>query len=273
MGRFLGAHVQVWRVRFELGSEDPSELGQRLAELARAVASAEAFGFQERLRSELLQLGARPGNGFSLPELLLDSEEVVEEGMGLWWLVIVLLLLGLGAGAFLVLRRGAKTVAHHVAPRISKALWQLESERWALAEKVLQAGAAPSMPSQWQGQWVSSHSETKVYDLTFGPGGRLEGLADAPSAKLQVSGAYDVTDGNVRWREVTLGRPSSVLEVYGQWEGLKIDGFFASFDVSTLPEQTGQGHFALSAKVAKAAKPTVSVTSLTSASPGHSDMV
>ena len=192
--------------------------------------------------------------------------------MGWWWLIIVLLLLGLVAGAFVALRKGFKGAAH-VAPRISKALWQLEAERWALAEKVLQAIEAPEMPRQWQGQWVSSYSETKVYDLTFGPGGRLEGLADAPSGKLQLSGAYDLTDGNVRWREVTVGRPSSVLEVYGQWQGLKIDGFFASFDVSTLPEQTGQGHFALSAKVAKGAKPPVSMASLTSASPSHSDMV
>ena len=46
---------QVWRVRFELGTEDVEELSGRLAALARAVASAEAFSFQERLRSELLQ--------------------------------------------------------------------------------------------------------------------------------------------------------------------------------------------------------------------------
>ena len=33
-----------------------------------------------------------------------------------------------------------------------------------------------------------------------------------------------------------------------------IDGFFTAFDVSTLPQQIGQGHFALSGRVGNGAK-------------------
>ena len=142
----------------------------------------------------------------------------------------------------------------------SKALWQLEEERWELAEKVLEVPATDiQVPQQWRAQWNSAASsvpEVRSYDLTFGPGGRLEGLSDGSNGAFRVDGAFDVEEGTIRWREVSLSYGTvapSVVECYGQWDPRsgRIDGFFSAFDVSTLPQQIGQGHFALTSRAAK----------------------
>ena len=115
-------------------------------------------------------------------ELTLDLESSNTESSGnAWW--VLLLIFGLLALALLVLvllrRRGFGATAGPAPVVVSKALWELEEERWELAEKVLDT-KPPVVPQQWTAQWSANDGapEKRFYDLTFGIGGKLEGIGE-----------------------------------------------------------------------------------------------
>lgn len=245
----------TWRAAFGVGEATAAADTARatLQALAERVAAARAAAFTAELENQLMDAGATPGSDFLVMELTLDLESSNTESSGnAWW--VLLLIFGLLALALLVLvllrrRRGfGVATAGPAGPVVvSKALWELEEERWELAEKVLDT-KPPVVPQQWTAQWSANDgaSETRFYDLTFGIGGKLEGIGEGRNGTCKVTGAFDVNDGSVRWREVARTGGPGVVECYGQWDGMRIDGFFTAFDVSTLPQQIGQGHFALS---------------------------
>ena len=255
----------TWRVAFavgELASEDFAASRTTLLTLAERVASSRASVFSAEVENELLNVGARPGQDFAVLALSMEIAEQVDESNTNGWLILVVIgvILGVAGITLFCLRKGCQEVRPAGPVMASKALWQLEEERWELAEKVLEVPATDiQVPQQWRAQWNSAASsvpEVRSYDLTFGPGGRLEGLSDGSNGAFRVDGAFDVEEGTIRWREVSLsygtGAPS-VVECYGQWDPRsgRIDGFFSAFDVSTLPQQIGQGHFALTSRAAK----------------------
>ena len=107
-----------------------------------------------------------------------------EESNNSWWvLILVLVLLALALLTLVCLRRNCQGDAFSSQPKMaSKALWELEEERWELAEKVLDTEPpAGSIPQQWRAQWnaaADETAETRFYDLSFGAGGRLEGIGE-----------------------------------------------------------------------------------------------
>ena len=130
--------------------------------------------------------GATPGGDFFVVELTLEessTESQASESGNAWWvLVLVFSLLAL-ALLVLVLRRRAPPQGPHLGSVVvSKELWELEEERWELAEKVLETKAPPVVPQQWKAQWSAASNdgppETRFYDLTFGIGGKLDGIGE-----------------------------------------------------------------------------------------------
>ena len=116
----------------------------------------------------------------TLEESSTESSES-ESGNAWWVLVLVFSLLAL-ALLVLVLRRRAPQLGHLGSVVVSKELWELEEERWELAEKVLETKAPPVVPQQWKAQWSAASNdgppETRFYDLTFGIGGKLDGIGE-----------------------------------------------------------------------------------------------
>lgn len=254
----------TWRAAFGVGEAAAAAGATRatLQALAERVAAARATTFTAELENQLMDAGATPGGDFFVVELTLEessTESQASESGNAWWvLVLVFSLLAL-ALLVLVLRRRAPPQGPHLGSVVvSKELWELEEERWELAEKVLETKAPPVVPQQWKAQWSAASNdgppETRFYDLTFGIGGKLDGIGEGRNGTFKVTGAFDVNDGSVRWREVARCGGPGVVECYGQWDGMRIDGFFTAFDVSTLPQQIGQGHFALSGRVGNGAK-------------------
>ena len=289
----------VWQAFFSLGVlADSGQIGSMhatLVALSERIASSTAIAFSEQLRSDLLARGARPGGNFVVTALVLDDLEnpfnTSDSAIGWWWLVIILVVLT--AVGFIVIALRRAFTEEPAAVIVSPALWELEMERWELAEKVLEAPEPPAMPKEWKAEgmkWVVSSEKPlaaktaaapggpRFYNLTFGAGGSLEGWGEGAEGAFQVNGAFDATDGNIRWRESQ--ESGGVVECYGQigeWDGIRIDGFFVAFDISTLPQQIGQGNFVLSTTGnAKGARLT-GTHSLTLASPelqkARSDMV
>lgn len=229
-----GVSTMVWRTSFSLASfpEGADAMRATLQSLRRRIETQTAITFSEQLRSDLLARGARPGRNFTVDSLVLEQEVLDENSVenasiGWWWLVIVLVVVGATAMILYALKHAFQPIPPPMI--VSNALWELETERWELAEKVIHSPEPPSVPNEWKAQWVASekaYGSSRFYDLTFGAGGRLEGLGEGPDGPFHVIGAFDTSDGNVRWRESQESGP--VVECYGQWDGTRIDGFFCN---------------------------------------------
>ena len=132
-------------------------------------------------------------------------------------------------------------------------IWKLESERWALAERVIRSPQF-SLASGWKGVWLWESDvgrDLRLYSLSFGAGGQFWGAGQSGRGNFTVNGgALDAAEGMLKWREK--GR-DFIVECAGHWDlqelkqPTRIEGVFSAYSVAALPKRIGQGRFTLTA--------------------------
>ncbi|CAE6971851.1 unnamed protein product [Symbiodinium sp. CCMP2456] len=277
--------ADTWNVSFSMefpGAREEELLGQ-LRDLLASVEANVASTFSDILRIQLEYMGAEPSG--HLPLLLgvdglgsvpdgpeaepAEPAEPAEAADSASIIVgIALAASAMGLMAYFFWRR--RTLMPTLFQQLPEAfryvwqkepsgvacdIWQLEAERWDLAESVLRAAPFPLAP-RWRGVWQwdadekGKKEEHRLYVLRFSPGGQFSGFGRGRSDFTVSGGAMDGAKGVLKWREQDLG--NCILECAGHWDRrvslpTRIDGTFAAYDVTALPKRIGQGCFTLTA--------------------------
>eukprot|EP00439_Symbiodinium_sp_Y106_P028137 s2700_g3.t1 len=267
--------ADTWNVSFsmEFPRAREEELLGQLRDLLASVEANVASRFSDVLRIQLENMGAEPSG--HLPLLLgveglgsvPDGQEAEPADSASIIVGIALALSAMGLMAYFFWRR--RTLMPTLFQQLPEAfryawqkesscvacdIWQLEAERWDLAESVLRAAPSPLTP-RWRGVWrwdagEEKKDESRFYVLRFSPGGQFSGFGRGRSDFTVSGGAVDAAKGMLKWREQDLN--NRILECAGHWDRrasppTRIDGTFSAYDVTALPKRIGQGCFTLTA--------------------------
>ncbi|CAE7608214.1 hypothetical protein AK812_SmicGene6017 [Symbiodinium microadriaticum] len=269
--------ADTWNVSFSMEyprAREEELLGQ-LRDLLASVEANVASTFSDLLRIQLEHMGAEPsghlplrlgvdGLGSVFGEEAEPADSVSIVGIALACLAAS----AMGLMAYFFWRR--RTLMPTLFQQLPEAfryvwqkepsgvacdIWQLEAERWDLAESVLRA-APFRLAQNWRGVWQwdadekGKKEEHRLYLLRFSPGGQFSGFGRGRSDFTVSGGAMDGTKGVLKWREQDLS--NCILECAGHWDRgvslpTRIDGTFSAYDVTALPKRIGQGCFTLTA--------------------------
>lgn len=269
--------ADAWNVSFSMEyprAREEELLGQ-LRDLLASVEANVASTFSDLLRIQLEHMGAEPSGHLPL-RLGVDGlgsvpGEEAEPADSVSIVGIALACLAasaMGMMAYFFWRR--RTLMPTLFQQLPEAfryvwqkepsgvacdIWQLEAERWDLAESVLRA-APFRLAQNWRGVWQwdadekGKKEEHRLYLLRFSPGGQFSGFGRGRSDFTVSGGAMDGTKGVLKWREQDLS--NCILECAGHWDRgvslpTRIDGTFSAYDVTALPKRIGQGCFTLTA--------------------------
>ena len=275
---------EMWNVSFSM-AVPPAREEELLGLLRDLLASVEAnvASFSNALRDQLRLVGAGPSGQLSILLWVegLSSQEPDPNNSA--FITIVSLVSGLALAALVMLasyvlwRRWAiwemwAPSRFHQLPKalsqkapIARDLWQLEAERWDMAERVIRASQFP-LASKWTGVWQwegdEGKKEARFYTLSFSVGGQFSGFGKGAHGDFTVSGgALDAVKGMVKWREKDL-KDLHCMECAGQWDlrgplsshsphsPTRIEGIFSAYDITAVPKRVGQGCFTLTADAA-----------------------